>query len=135
MLRNWLLTNTPKKRTVNDSTEKLDESSTVDVPTKIFASSSRKDQQQVFLFDEPHSQLHRKEIPIQRPNQLYRRKYSEDFMKLGFTSKLINDEPRPQCVVCSEILGNESLKAGKLQRHIKAKHPKLFDKPITFFAD
>ena len=97
------------------------------------ASSSRKDQQQVFLFDEPHSQPHRKEIPIQRPNQLYRRKYSEDFMKLGFTSKLINDEPRPQCVVCSEILENESLKAGKLQRHIKAEHPKLIDKPITFF--
>ena len=27
----------------------------------------------------------------------------------------------------------QELKAGKLQRHIKAKHPKLIDKPITFF--
>ena len=130
MLRNWLLTNTPKKRTVSDSAEKLDESSTIDVPSKIFASSSREDQQQA---DEPHCQPHRKEIPIQRPNQLYRRKYSEDFIKLGFTSILINDELRSQCVVCSEILANESLKAGKLQRYIKAKHPKLIDKPITFF--
>ena len=110
MLRNWLLTNTPKKRTVSDSTEKLDESSTVDASTKIFATSNLEDQQQA---DEPHSQPHRKEIPIQRPNQLYRRKYSEDFIKLGFTSMLINDEPRPQCVVCSEILANERLKAGK----------------------
>ena len=101
MLRKWLLTNTPKKWTVSDSAEKLDESSMVDVPTKIFASSSREDQQQA---DEPHSQPHRKEIPIQRSNQLYRRKYSEDFIKLGFTSILINDEPRLQCVVCSENL-------------------------------
>ena len=91
---------------MSDSAEKLDESSTIDVPTKIFASSSREDQQQA---DELHSQPHRKEIPIQRPNQLYRRKYSEDFKKLGFTSitVLINDEPRPQCVVCSKILANE----------------------------
>ena len=59
MLRNWLLTNAPKKRIVSDSAEKLDESSTVDVPTKIFASSSREDQQQA---DEPYAQPHRKEI-------------------------------------------------------------------------
>ena len=65
MLKNWLLTNTSKKRTVTDSAEKLDDSSTVDVPTKIFASSSRENQKQA---DEPHSQPHRKEIPIQRPN-------------------------------------------------------------------
>ena len=54
-----------------------------DVPTKIFASSSREDQKQA---DEPHSQPHRKEIPIQRPNQLYRQTHSEDFTKFGFTS-------------------------------------------------
>ena len=115
---------------MSDSAEKLEKSSTVDVPTKILASSSREDQQQP---DEPHSQPHRKETPIQRPNQPHRQKYSENFIKLGFTSMLINDEPRPQCVVCSEIFANESLKAGKLQRHIKAKHPKLIEKPITFF--
>ena len=51
MLRNWLQTNTPKKRIVSDSAKK-DKSSTVDVPTKIFASSSCEDQQQA---DEPHS--------------------------------------------------------------------------------
>ena len=111
MLRNWLLTNTPKKRTVSDSAEKLDESSTVDVPTKIFVSSSSEDQQQA---NEPHPQPHRKEI--QRANQSHRarRKYSEEFIKLGFTCIFINDEPRPQSVVCSEVLANESLKARKL---------------------
>ena len=130
MLGNWLLTNTPKKRTVSDSAEKLDESSTVDVPTKIFVSSSSEDQQQA---NEPHPQPHKKEI--QRPNQSHRarRKYSEELIKLGFTYILINDEPCPQCVVYSEVLANENLKAGKLQQHIKAKHPKLINKPIPFF--
>ena len=130
MLRNWLITNSSKKQTASESAEKLDESSTVDVPTKIFASSSSEDQQKA---NEPDPQPRQKEIPEQRRNQLYRRKYSEDFIKLGFTCILINDEPRPQCVVCSEVLSNESLKGGKLQRHIKAKHPKLIDKPIPFF--
>ena len=130
-MRNWLLTNTPKKRTVSDSAEKLHEGSTVDVATKIFVSSSSEDQQQA---NEPHPQPHRKEI--QRPNQSHEasQKYSEEFIKLGFTCILINDEPRPQCVVCSEVLANESLKAGKLQRHIKAKHLKLINKPISFFC-
>ena len=130
MLRNWLITNSSKKQTASESAEKLDESSTVDVPTKIFASLSSEDQQKA---NEPDPQPRRKEIPEQRRNQLYSRKYSEDFIKLGFTCILINDEPRPQCVVCSEVLANESLKGGKLQRHIKAKHPKLVDKPIPFF--
>ena len=57
----------------------------------------------------------------------------KEFIKLGFTCILINDEPRPQCVVWSEVLANESLKAGKLQRHVKTKHPKFFNKPIFFF--
>ena len=62
MLKNWLLTNTPKKRTVSDLAEKLDETSTIDVPTKIFVSSSSEDQQQA---DESHAQPYRKEIHIQ----------------------------------------------------------------------
>ena len=75
-------------------------------------SSSIVDQQQA---NEPHSQPQRKEV--QRPNQSHRarRKYSKEFIKLGFTCMLINDEPCPQCIVCSEVLANESLKAGKFQ--------------------
>ena len=93
-------------------------------------SSSSEDQQQA---NEPHPQPHKKEI--QRPNQSHkaRQKYSKEFIKLGFTCILVNDEPRPQCVVCSKVLANESLKAGKLQQIIKAKHLKLINKPIPFF--
>ena len=62
MLRNWLLTNTPKKRTVSDSAKKLDESSTVDGPTKIFVSSSSENQQQA---NEPHPQPIEKKYNVQ----------------------------------------------------------------------
>ena len=35
--------------------------------------------------------------------------------------------------IYSEVLANESLKAGKLKRHPTAKHLKFIDKPMSFF--
>ena len=70
---------------------------------------------------------------MHRLNQPYKRKYSEEFIKIGFTCILINDEPRAQCVVCYKVLANESLKARKLKRHLTAKHSKFIDKPMSFF--
>ena len=70
---------------------------------------------------------------MQRSNQSNKQKYSEEFIKIGFTCILINDEPRPQCVVCSEVFANESLKAGKLKCNLTARHSKFIDKPISFF--
>ena len=67
-------------------------------------------------------------------NQPYKQKYSKEFIKIGFTCILINDDPCAQCVVCSEILANESLKAGKLKCHLTAKHLKFIDKPMSFFC-
>ena len=77
--------------------------------------------------------LIQREIQCSNESHWARRKYREEFIKLGFTCILINHELRSQCVVCSEVLANESLKAGKLQWHIKAKHLKLINKPIPFF--
>ena len=115
MLKRWLLKNTTgiKKRSI-ENTENLREERAQNepVPTKILASSSSGDQR-----------------PIKQP---YKRNYSKEFIKIGFTC-IINDEPRPQCVVRSEVLANESLKAGKLKRHLVAKHSKFIHKPISFF--
>ena len=70
---------------------------------------------------------------MHRLNQPYKRKYSEEFIKIGFTCIHINNKPRPQCVVCSEVPANESLKAGRLKRHLTAKHSKFINKPMSFF--
>jgi uncharacterized protein YhfF len=42
-----------------------------------------------------------------------RRKYEEDFIKFGFISVVINDEERPQCIICCEVLETESFKVNK----------------------
>ena len=70
---------------------------------------------------------------MHRSNQPYKRKCREKFIKFGFTCIRINDEPRPQGVVCSEAFANESLKAGKSKRHLTAKHLKFIDEPMCFF--
>ena len=70
---------------------------------------------------------------MHRSNQSYKRKYSEEFIKIDFTCILTNVEPRPECVVCSEILANKSLKAGKLKPHLTAKHSKFIDNPMSLF--
>jgi len=40
---------------------------------------------------------------------------------------------QPQCVVCEEILANESLKPSKLKRHLDTKHPNVKNKPTEYF--
>lgn len=37
------------------------------------------------------------------------RNYQEDYLKYGFTSTIFNDEPRPKCILCLEILANDSM--------------------------
>ena len=117
MLKRWLLKNTmgTEKHTI-ENMENLREERAQNKPvsTKIFASSSSGDQR-----------------PTKQP---YKRNYSKEFIKIGFTCILINDEPRPQCIVCSDVLANESVKARKLKRHLTAKHSKFIEKPMFFFC-
>ncbi|CAM4646942.1 unnamed protein product [Lepidochelys kempii] len=61
------------------------------------------------------------------------RNYQEDYLKYGFTSTIINDEPHPKCILCLEILSNDSMKPSRLARHLKTKHPEHEDKPLQFF--
>ncbi|XP_075340393.1 SCAN domain-containing protein 3-like, partial [Odontesthes bonariensis] len=41
------------------------------------------------------------------------------------------DVPQPQCVICKEVLANDSMRPNK--RHIETKHPTLATKPREFF--
>jgi hypothetical protein len=62
-----------------------------------------------------------------------KRKYEEELIKYGFTSIVINREEILQCVVCCEVLANESFKVNKLIRHLKTKHDSLADIGTEFF--
>jgi hypothetical protein len=61
-----------------------------------------------------------------------KRKYLETYLEHGFTYSAIDGEQRPQCLICSEIFANDSMKPVKLKRHMASKHAEFKNKPIEF---
>ncbi|XP_057562900.1 protein FAM200B [Hippopotamus amphibius kiboko] len=62
------------------------------------------------------------------------RRYNEDYLKYGFIKcEKPFENDRPQCVICNNILANESLKPSKLKRHLETQHVELIDKPLEYF--
>ncbi|XP_036027915.1 protein ZBED8-like [Onychomys torridus] len=62
-----------------------------------------------------------------------KRRYSEDFLQYGFTSKLTAGIEKPQCVICGDVLSAESMKPNKLKRHFDSKHLSFAGKDINYF--
>ena len=62
-----------------------------------------------------------------------KRKYSETYLKLGFTFTINNGLDIPVCVLCQKSLGNDSLKPSLLTRHLERAHPQFKDKDLDFF--
>lgn len=63
--------------------------------------------------------------------------YQERYLKYVFihTSTVFNDEPHPKCMLCFDIIDNDSMKPSWLARHLKTKCPEQ-DKPVPlFFSD
>ncbi|GBP20821.1 Protein FAM200B [Eumeta japonica] len=57
-----------------------------------------------------------------------RRKFCDEYLAFGLPRTNLNGEERPQCVICYEVLSNESMKPAKLQRHLEKKHQDLHEK-------
>lgn len=64
----------------------------------------------------------------------YQHKYDASYLGLGFTWCGDKDEPKPQCVLCYEVLSNASMKPNKLRRHLETKHPDVKNKSKEFFS-
>ncbi|XP_042239554.1 zinc finger BED domain-containing protein 5-like [Homarus americanus] len=63
-----------------------------------------------------------------------RRKYSEDYLNIGFTTVLANNAvEKPECVLCDVVLSVESIKPSKLKRHLETKHLEHAEKDLEFF--
>ena len=62
-----------------------------------------------------------------------KRKYNHSYIEYGFTSIIINGEERPQCVICSKALTNDSMKPAKMKQHLPNVHPQHKDKNKNFF--
>ncbi|GBN29472.1 hypothetical protein AVEN_151830-1 [Araneus ventricosus] len=51
-----------------------------------------------------------------------KRKYSNEYLKYGFSATGDEDCLKSLCVVCGEILSNGSMKPSLLMRHLETKH-------------
>jgi hypothetical protein len=61
------------------------------------------------------------------------RQYCDEYMKYGFSFIGDEDCPKPQCVVCGEVLANGSMKPSLLLRHLQTKHMNYKNKERSFF--
>jgi len=53
-----------------------------------------------------------------------KRKYSEDYVKFGFTCSLESDgTEKPQCFLCAKVFCNDNMRPAKLQEHFAKVHP------------
>lgn len=62
-----------------------------------------------------------------------KRTYSEAFLQYGFVNMPDSSGDRPQCVLCYKVLINESLKPGKLKKHLVKCHPGNASQSVTYF--
>jgi len=61
------------------------------------------------------------------------RKYDESYMDYGFTYTVVENEERPQCVICFKVMAVESMLPNKMNRHLETVHQILKHKPRTYF--
>ena len=60
-------------------------------------------------------------------------KFSESYLKMGFTSVFDNSNEKPQCVLYGSVLSNEAMKPSKLKRYQQQKHSEHVKKDLDFF--
>ncbi|XP_012385999.1 zinc finger MYM-type protein 6 isoform X2 [Dasypus novemcinctus] len=58
-----------------------------------------------------------------------------EYLKVCFIICPVSKEssPRPQCVICGDILPSENMKPADLSHHLKTAHSELENKPVDFF--
>ena len=72
---------------------------------------------------------------MNRETSIRKRKYSEEFLKYGFTIIVEAGIEMPQCVICNEIMSAESMKPNKMKHHFDAKHPNFAGKDVQYFKN
>ena len=60
-------------------------------------------------------------------------KYSENYLKMGFTSVSDDDKEKSLCVLCYAVLRNEEMKPSKLKLSLQQKHLEHTEKDLSFF--
>ncbi|XP_020015237.1 zinc finger MYM-type protein 6 isoform X3 [Castor canadensis] len=73
--------------------------------------------------------------PVKKKRISFFQTCDAEYLKVGFIvcPESKGSSPRPQCVICGEILPSESMKPANLSHHLKTKHSELENKPVDFF--
>ena len=69
--------------------------------------------------------------PIAAPSKKCRQ-YSTEYLSYGFIPAPQN-ETKPMCLICMDVLSNDSMKLSKLKIHQEKKHIGKKDKPVEYF--
>ena len=76
-----------------------------------------------------------KTTSTQKKKSAFTCKYMGSYLKFCFIQCPDTEQlPRPQCVICATVLGNEAMKPWRLSRHLNTKHSDLVNKPIELFT-
>lgn len=62
-----------------------------------------------------------------------KRTYQDSYIEYGFIATTVNGDERPQCVLCSKVLSNDSLKPTKLKQHLQNVHATHKSKDKSYF--
>uniref|UniRef100_UPI00358F171D protein FAM200C-like n=1 Tax=Myxine glutinosa TaxID=7769 RepID=UPI00358F171D len=62
-----------------------------------------------------------------------KRKYLDEYMKLGFTSITVSGQEKPQYVLCHKVLSTESMSPSKLKLHLETNHAQHAKQDPEFF--
>lgn len=123
----WLKTGTVRNSLLNKSKDTQSE--------EVCLPSTSKDNQealtQVSEYTQPIITKRKDEGTASSVNK--KRKYMDEYLKYGFSFVGDDDCPRPQCVVCGELLANSSMKPSLLTRHLQTKHANYEKKDRSFF--
>ena len=64
-------------------------------------------------------------LAVKRSRLSFVRKYDAAYLHFGFIATDDAGVPKPQCVVCGVVLGNDSIKPSHLKRHLHSKHKEI----------
>lgn len=70
---------------------------------------------------------------VEMEAQKKKRRYSEEYIKYGFTVISKNGIEMPQCVICAKVLSPGAMKPSLLQRHLQGCHQELKGKDVDYF--
>uniref|UniRef100_A0A0L8G145 DUF4371 domain-containing protein n=1 Tax=Octopus bimaculoides TaxID=37653 RepID=A0A0L8G145_OCTBM len=61
--------------------------------------------------------------------------YNKDYIKLGFTFSGNESNPSHLCLVCADLLTNESMVSNELKCHFSTRYGNLLTKPVEYFIE